>query len=258
MSPTPLRVPARPAARPAAVADVAPVATVDGLLRTLGSKLQRGSHGLARERTRRLATGIASLDARLGGGFPASRLSEIAGPASSGRTALARALLAQATRCGEWGAWVDAAGAFDAGSALSAGVVLERMLWARPPTLRPAVRCCECLLDARGFALVVLDLAHADATQREARLPATVWQRLARRAAGSGTALVVLSPARATGTFCDLALEMQPGRAHFSDAPCAGAPVLLEGLSIEARVARHRSGPLQRVGGIRLSAGRAA
>jgi hypothetical protein len=233
---------------------------VESLLRDLGPKLQRGSRALAQESAGRLATGIASLDALLGGGFPTGRLSEIAGPASSGRTSLARALLASATRRGEWVAWVDGAGAFDAGTATSAGVALERMLWVRPPGPREAARCCECLLDVRGFALVVLDLAVASrASPAAPLLPAATWQRLARRSAGCGSALLVLSHARETGAFSDLVLEMQPGRAHFSAAPCAGAPALLEGLSIEARVARHRSGPTQRTAEIVLPAtGRAA
>ena len=119
------------------------------------------------------------------------------------------------------------------------------MLWARPPSLREAVRCCECLLGARGFALVLLDLAIADLSTP----PTSTWQRLARTAAGTGTALIVLSLARTTGAFADLVLELQPTQVHFS-----GTPALLEGLSIEAQVTRHRSGPVQRVASVLLSA----
>jgi hypothetical protein len=224
---------------------------VDGLLRDLGSRLQRGSQALARaERaSRRLATGLPQVDRLIQGGFPPGRLAEIVGPVCSGRTSLALALLARATRGGEVGGWVDAAQALDAASAQAAGAVLERVLWARPSGVREAVRCCECLLDARGFALVVLDLA--DGSGEAQRLPASTWQRLSRRAAGLGTALVVLSPARTTGSFSDLVLELQPTRAHFS-----GTPALLDGISIEARVARQRTGPVQRIASVRLSADR--
>ncbi len=220
-----------------------------GLLRDLGAQLQRGSHALARASVpsgSRLATGIPDLDALIDGGLPPGRLSEIAGPASSGRTSVALALLAQATRRGCVVAWVDEAQAFDAASAEAAGAVLERVLWARPPGPREAMRCCECLLGAHGFALVVLDQAGAPG---EVQLPTSSWQRLARKAAGIGTALVVLSRARSTGSFADLVLEMQPPRAHFS-----GTPALLDGLSIEAYVARHRTGPAQRVASVRLTA----
>src|SRR5215469_12162473 len=42
-------------------------------------------------------SGVAELDAVLGGGFPRGSLVELCGPASSGRTSLAFSLLAQAT-----------------------------------------------------------------------------------------------------------------------------------------------------------------
>ena len=61
-------------------------------------------------------------------------------------------------------------------------------------------------------------------------------------------ALVVLSGARSTGSFSDLVLELLPTRAHFT-----GTPLLLEGLSIQAQVTRHRTGPVQRVASVRLA-----
>jgi len=220
---------------------------VAGLLRDLGAQLQRGSSAMARETPERMATGIPDIDALLAGGFPPGRLSEITGPPSSGRTSVALALLTRATHRGEIVAWVDAAQAFDPASAEATGAALERVLWVRPPEPRAAVRCCQCLLDARGFALVVLDLSIADAAVRS--LAPSVWQRLGRAAAGTGTALVVLSLERAVGVFADLALSMQPTRAHFS-----GTPQLLEGLEIEAIVSRHRSGSMQRAAAVSLSA----
>ena len=45
-------------------------------------------------------SGVASLDARLGGGFPRGQLSEIVGPRSSGRTSLLLQLVADATARG--------------------------------------------------------------------------------------------------------------------------------------------------------------
>ena len=90
-------------------------ARIEALLRDLGSRLRRGSGEASRQTggIRRHPTGLASLDALLGGGFPSGRLCEIAGPLSSGRTSIALALLAQATRAGEWTAWVDVADALD-------------------------------------------------------------------------------------------------------------------------------------------------
>lgn len=236
------------AARPSAphavrAGEIPSVDAVEGLLRDLGSRLRRGG-GPAdpTEAGARLATGLPDIDRLVDGGFPRGRLSEIAGPTSSGRTSLALALLAHATRLGEVVAVVDAADAFDPVSAEAAGGALERVLWVRP-TAADATRCCERLLRAHGFALVLLDLAAGVARP----LPVATWQRLARAAAASGTALTVLSPARVTGAFSDLALEMRPARAHFSETPS-----LLEGLEIEARVVRHRTGPTQRVASVRL------
>ena len=87
---------------------------------------------LLRERAAPLtvSTGLAALDA-LTGGLPRGALSEIAGPASSGRTGVMLAALAQATRRQEVCALVDASDSFDPASAAAAGVDLERLLWVR-------------------------------------------------------------------------------------------------------------------------------
>ena len=76
-------------------------------------------------------TGIPALDAALAGGLPRGCLTEICGPASSGRTAVLLAALAAATRRGEFCAVVDASDALDPHSAASAGVDLDRLLWVR-------------------------------------------------------------------------------------------------------------------------------
>jgi len=187
------------------------------------------------------------------GGFPRGRLSEIAGPLSSGRTSVTRALLAHTTRTGEVAAVIDAADAFDPASAAAAGVALERVLWARPTAVREALRCSQRLLETRGFALVVLDLAAAnrdrDASPNRSSLPGSVWQRLARTAAAAGTALVLLSCKRRAGAFAEVALEMQSMRAHF-----VGTPPLLESLEIAAVVARQRTGPVRHTTSVRLGA----
>jgi RecA/RadA recombinase len=178
----------------------------------------------------------------LGGGFPRRRLSEIAGPASSGRTSVALALLARATRAGELAAVVDAADAFDPASAEAAGARLERVLWVRAPGLREALRSAERLLEAGGFALVLLDLATPSL-----RCAPAVWPRLARAATTSSAALVTLRARREAGTAAELAVEMKPPSARFS-----GTPLLLDGLEIEAALVRHRTGPAQRSACVRL------
>ena len=77
-----------------------------------------------------VSSGVPAIDA-LTGGLPRGCLTEICGPASSGRTTMLLAALAAATRRGEFCAVVDASDALDPQSAAAAGVELERLLWVR-------------------------------------------------------------------------------------------------------------------------------
>ena len=181
----------------------------------------------------RVATGIAALDALLGGGVPRGRLVEITGSLSSGRTSLAQALLASATRAGETTALVDAADAFDPASAAAAGVDLARVLWARAPRAREALRCAERLLEAGGFGMVVVDLA----SETRANDAASPWMRMMRSARASGTALVLLAPRTALGPFAALTLAARLVRPRF-----ASGPAWLEGLESELAPVRSRIG----------------
>ncbi|HYB13369.1 MAG TPA: hypothetical protein VEG67_07850, partial [Myxococcota bacterium] len=193
---------------------------LERLLRDLGPQVRRGVPPALPPP--RCPTGISEIDGLLGGGFPRGYLSEVAGAASSGRTALALGLLAEATRCEELAAVVDAADAFHAASAAAAGATLERVLWVRAPHVRAALRSVEHLLKARGFPLILLDLVGREG--RDA-YSSTAWSRLARAAAGAQAALVLLAGRRLAGTSAELALEMQPCRACF-----VGTPALLEEL----------------------------
>jgi len=192
-------------------------------------------------RAPRLATGLDAVDRLLGGGFPRGRLSEITGPLSSGRTSLAVALAAAATRAGEVAAWVDPADALDPASLEAAGVAVERLLWVRPSRTGDALRCAERLLLARGFALVVLDLHPADP---EGRAPgargdarAAAWLRLTRCASASGTALVLLGREPALGPFATLAVDLRATRLRFAERPA-----WLDGLETRIALGRHRFG----------------
>jgi hypothetical protein len=77
-----------------------------------------------------VSSGVAAIDT-LTGGLPRGCLTEICGPASSGRTSLLLAALAAATRRGEFCALVDASDALDPQSAAAAGPDLDRLLWVR-------------------------------------------------------------------------------------------------------------------------------
>src|SRR2546427_11153446 len=81
----------------------------------------------------RLATGLASLDAVLGGGLPRGRITELAGPRSAGRTGLACAVAARATRAGETIAWVHPEDALHPGAAAAARAQRAAPLRGGPP-----------------------------------------------------------------------------------------------------------------------------
>ena len=76
------------------------------------------------------SSGIAAIDA-LTGGLPRGCLTEIFGPASSGRTTVLLAALAAATRREEFCALVDASDSLDPQSAATSGVELDRLFWVR-------------------------------------------------------------------------------------------------------------------------------
>lgn len=77
-----------------------------------------------------VSSGLAALDA-LTGGLPRGSLTEICGPASSGRTSLLLTAMAAVTSRGELCALVDVSDCFDPNSAAAAGIDLDRLLWIR-------------------------------------------------------------------------------------------------------------------------------
>jgi len=92
----------------------------------------RGLEGFQRRSVVELQpSGVAELDAVLGGGFPRGALVELCGPVSSGRTSLAVSLLAQSTERQEACAFVDVSDSLDPISLAAAGVELPRLLWVR-------------------------------------------------------------------------------------------------------------------------------
>jgi hypothetical protein len=150
-------------------------------------------------------TGLAALDARIGGGVPRGELSSLAGPPSSGRSSLLCGLLAAVTRRGELAALVDARDTFDPESAAAAGVALSHLLWVRGGPVSEAdstastiereidraLKAVGLVLQAGGFGLVALDLADVPPALVR-RLPFTTWLRLARVVEGSRTAGVLV------------------------------------------------------------------
>jgi RecA/RadA recombinase len=77
------------------------------------------------------ATGIASIDAILGGGLPLGAITEATGPECSGRTGVALSFVAGLTQSAKVCAWVDVSDTLHPESAAASGVDLARLLWVR-------------------------------------------------------------------------------------------------------------------------------
>src|SRR5215216_6479891 len=111
-----------------------------------------------------VAMDVTALDACLRGGLPRGQLSEIVGPRSAGRTTLVLQAMAAVTRRGEIAALVDSFDRLDVASAVNAGIDLERLLWIRgmecqrDTAVNRALKALNLVLQAGGFACVVLDL----------------------------------------------------------------------------------------------------
>ena len=195
---------------------------------------------LLRERAAPLtvSTGVAALDA-LTGGLPRGALSEIAGPASSGRTGVMLAALAGATRRQEVCALVDANDSFDPASAMAAGVDLERLLWVRcsdmprhkfgatrtglghQKSVSPAnagfafsgvieqvLKVTDLLLQGGGFGMVVLDLGDIP-PESARRVPLTSWFRFRRAVEPTATVLLLVDQEPCAKTCASLVVQLE-------------------------------------------------
>jgi len=153
-------------------------------------------------------TGVVEIDCRTGG-LPRGSLTEIFGPASSGRTSLLVSVLAQATGRQEVCAVVDSSDAFDPASAAEAGVDLDRLLWVRcAGHPEHALKAADLLANAGGFGVIVLDLA--DVAPRIARcIPLSAWYRLRRTIENTPTILVVVEREPCAQSCASLRLDME-------------------------------------------------
>jgi hypothetical protein len=126
-----------------------------------------------------VSSGIPAIDALIGG-LPRGCLTEICGPASSGRTTFLLAALSAATRRGEFCAVVDASDALDPHSATASGVALDRLLWVRcgedPPQKSPAkqkgwpISCASLAREVGSFSQSASNFDRTSSRQSERRL----------------------------------------------------------------------------------------
>jgi hypothetical protein len=161
-----------------------------------------------------LSTGVAEIDT-LTGGLPRGAITEIFGPASSGRTSLMYSLLTYATTHEETCALVDTNDVFAPTAAIAAGMNFDRLLWVRcGGNLEHAFKAADLLLHAGGFGLVMLDLG--DVPGKEARrIISSWWYRFRRTVEDRPTVLTVISEEACTRSCAALALELN-GAAEWS------------------------------------------
>ena len=196
------------------------------------------------------STGIDAADELLDGGLPVGAITEIIGPASSGRTTFALSFVAQRTAEARMCAWIDAQDALDPESAAANGVNLSQLLWvrcrnengkvrgkSRPWTrLDQALRATDLLLQDGGLAAIVLDLADI-APEHANRIPLATWFRYRQAADRSRCSLLVLGRAAYAQSSAAIAIECTP-----SAAEAAGGTVL-RGFTYEVRRGRQRFTP---------------
>jgi recA bacterial DNA recombination protein len=168
------------------------------------------------------ATGIAEVDAVLGGGIPRGSITEIAGAASTGKTSLALSIIAAITQSGAVCAWVDVNDALSPESAAAANIALKRLLWLRMSAdrkervsdkpwsrLEQALKATDLLLQAGGFAATVLDMSDV-LPQHLMRIPLSTWYRFRLAAEQARTALVFLTQSPCASSCAALSLRSEP------------------------------------------------
>ena len=155
-----------------------------------------------------LSSGVAEIDA-LTDGLPRGAISEIFGPASSGRTSLMYSLLAYATTHEETCALVDTNDVFAPTAAAVAEMDFDRLLWVRcAGNLEHAFKATDLLLHAGGFGLIILDLGDVP-TKDARRIISSWWYRFRRTVEDRPTVLTVVSEEACTRSCAALALEMK-------------------------------------------------
>lgn len=136
-------------------------------------------------------TGVPPLDAALGGGLPAGRLTELVVPPGAGGGQLILLRLLQTTRAARQRvALLDAADTF-APEAVPADA-LRHLVWVRPPHLAAALPAADVLVRDDHYATIVLDLRGVPARALQA-VPAAWWHRCRHAAADHSGAVLVLT-----------------------------------------------------------------
>lgn len=131
-----------------------------------GSIMKLGTNNVLDVQT--ISTGSISLDMSLGvGGVPRSRITEIYGPESSGKTTLALHTVAEAQKAGGIAAFIDAEHAFDPSYSRKLGVDIDNLLVSQPDTGEQALDITETLVRSGAVDIIVIDSVAALVPQAE-------------------------------------------------------------------------------------------
>src|SRR5271156_805989 len=168
------------------------------------------------------ASGMAEVDAMLGGGIPRGTITEVSGPSSTGKTSFALCTLASITQLGNACAWVDVSDALSPETAAASGVELRRLLWLRMSAerrtkltdkpwsrLEQALKATDLVLQTGGFAAVVLDMSDV-LPQHTQRIPLGTWYRFRLAAELARTALIFLTQSPCASSCAALSLRCKP------------------------------------------------
>jgi recombination protein RecA len=219
-----------------------------------------------------VSSGIVELDA-LTGGLPRGCLSEICGPASSGRTSVLLAALAAATQRQEVCALVDTSDAFDPVSAAAAGVDFGRLLWVRcggkPSSpqrhrdtekttnkeksidermdpLAQTLRVTDLLLQSGGFGMVAVDLGDVPLTAVR-RIPLTSWFRFQRAVENTPTVLLAVAEIPCAPACAALLVKLQAEKqlsafsSQLSAETLPSHALLFDGFHVDGEILRSRA-----------------
>lgn len=173
--------------------------------------------------------------------LPRGAITDIFGPASSGRTSLLLSTLALATAREEVCALVDATDSLDPESAAAAGVALEKLLWIRCGG-HPghALKAADLLVQAGGFGMVALDLGDVPADTAR-RIPLASWYRFRRAVENTPAVLVVVEREPSVKSCASLVVEAKQHEIEWSGA--ADCSRLLRALRVSAARRKPAAAP---------------
>ena len=157
-----------------------------------------------------ISTGSIGLDIALGiGGVPKSRVIEIYGPESSGKTTLTLHVIAEAQKQGGVCAFIDAEHALDPVYARKLGVKVQDLLLSQPDSGEQALEITDTLVRSGAVDLIVIDSVAALTPRAElegnmgdslpglqARLMSQALRKLTGSISKSGTTVIFINQIR--------------------------------------------------------------